>query len=87
MNHYLIVYRRSEGKLLRCTEYRSQRSGELALMDRFTLERKHAGDPDVEIVVLGADSLDALKVTHGRYFFTAAELAGRMRDALQRTAP
>ena len=43
MNHYLIVYRRSEGKLLRCTEYRSQRSGELALMDRFTLER-HLAD-------------------------------------------
>lgn len=78
MNHYLIVYKRSEGKLLRCTEYRSQLSGELALKDRFAVERNHRDDPDLEVVVLGADSLATLKRTHGRYFFTARELIERM---------
>ena len=78
MNHYLIVYKRSEGKLLRCTEDRSQLSGELALKDRFAVERNHRDDPDLEVVVLGADSLETLKRTHGRYFFTARELIERM---------
>ena len=68
MSHYLIVYSRSQGKLLRFTEYASERSGDLSLADRFAYEAEHGIDPDVEVVVLGAGSVDALKRTHGRYF-------------------
>lgn len=79
MSHWLIVYRRSAGTLERCDEYVD---GRQALADRFTLEREHRGDPDVEVVVLGADSLETLKVTHGRYFCTLGELAERLRETL-----
>ena len=72
--NWLIVYKRSDGKLLRCDEFAD---GRAALAERFQAEREHAGDPDLEIVVLGADSLEALKVTHGRYFLSAPELAAR----------
>jgi hypothetical protein len=68
MSHYLIVYSRSQGKLLHFTEYASERSGDLSLADRFAYEAEHGIDPDVEVVVLGASSVDALKRTHGRYF-------------------
>lgn len=54
MSHYLIVYDRAKGELRRCTEYTSERSGELALRDRFQIERQF---PQFEVVVLGADSL------------------------------
>ena len=72
MTHWLIIYNRPRGELLSCDEYAD---GQAALAERFRLERD--AHPDIEIVVLGADSLEALKVTHGRYFYSAAELAQR----------
>ena len=65
MKYWLIVYAKRSGRLLRCKEFSD---GQEALRRRFTAERVYAGNPDLEIVVLGADSLDALKVTHSRYF-------------------
>lgn len=31
-------------------------------------EAQHRGDANIEVVLLGADSLETLKLTHGRYF-------------------
>jgi hypothetical protein len=31
-------------------------------------ERRHRGDEHIEVVLLGSDSLETLKRTHGRYF-------------------
>jgi hypothetical protein len=78
MSHWLIIYKRSEEKLLACDPFEDPRA---ALAERFRLERD--AHPDVEIVVLGAESLEALKVTHGRYFMTVPELAGRMLSTLE----
>lgn len=36
----------------------------------FELELEHWGRDDLEIVLLGSDSLDTIKVTHSRYFET-----------------
>jgi hypothetical protein len=66
--HFLIVYDKTRHKLMRCTEYTSEQSGQLALADRFTLERVFQRMPWMEVVVLGADSLDTIKRTHSRYF-------------------
>jgi hypothetical protein len=48
---------------------------------RFVLERlpEYA---DMEVVVLSADSIETLHETHGRYFYTDAELVQKLRDAL-----
>jgi hypothetical protein len=32
------------------------------------LEQRHQGDPNLEIVLIGADSLETIKSTHGNYF-------------------
>jgi len=72
MNHYLVVFARSKGELLRHQEYRNQGD---ALEARFAEERNHRGDPDIEVVVLGASSWDALMRTHARYFKRLDQLA------------
>ena len=45
--------------------------GEDALNDRWDAELRHREEKNVEIVVLAADSEDALRSTHGRYFRVA----------------
>lgn len=46
-----------------------------------TQERAAAGDPDLEIVLVGSPSLDALKSTHSSYFGAA----DRIRNVLAGT--
>lgn len=37
-------------------------------------ERDNAGDPDVEVVLLGSESLETLKRTHSSYFGAGARI-------------
>ena len=72
MNHYLVVFNRSKGAIMHHQRYRN-RDDELRA--RFSEERKHHDEPDIEVVVLGAVSWDSLRRTHGRYFKDFDELA------------
>jgi hypothetical protein len=72
MNHYLVVFDRSTGKVLRHEQFSDRNE---ALQARFAVEREHHSDPDIEVVVLGAQSWEALKRTHGRYFKNFDQLA------------
>ena len=67
MRYFLIVYRRSDGQLRSLKEFASG-EGEAAMSERSVLELEHKDEPDVEVVVLGASSLESLKNTHSRYF-------------------
>jgi len=78
MVHVVLVYRPEAGELL---VQESFADGEAAMRRRFELERI-PGYADAEIVVLSADSEETLRETHGRYFFTAAELARKLNDAV-----
>lgn len=72
MKQFLLVYDRKTGKI---TDLREYGEGEFrrALRDRFSLE-EDVQNGQLEIVVLGASSLDALKRTHARYFKTPKQL-------------
>lgn len=70
MSHFLLVYDRSTGTLVELKEMDT----EAARDARAALEVKHRGHPDIEIVVLNADSAAALRHTHARYFKTPREL-------------
>ena len=72
MNHYLVVFDRSKGSVLRHKRYNDR---DEALAARFATEREHHADPNIEVVVLGARSWEALKRTHGRYFKGFDQLA------------
>ena len=68
MNHFLLVYDRSVGKLTEEPREYAEAQRDQATSDRLArelLEREH---PQIEVILLGADSLDALMATHTRYF-------------------
>jgi hypothetical protein len=77
VNNYLLVYDKARGKLLVEQEF-SDRAA--ALAERFRLERQYLDRQDIEIVVLGAESAEAIRRTHGRYFRTAGELIRELAD-------
>jgi hypothetical protein len=72
MTHFLVIFDRAEGRVLREEPF-SDRSA--ALKARFEAERLHRESSDIEVVVLSANSADDLRRTHARYFQSAGELA------------
>ena len=72
MKHFLVIYNRGEGRVLRRKAFRS---GPEALRARFTAEREFQGQQDVEVVVLGGESWQAVERTHSRYFNNVQDLA------------
>lgn len=74
MSHFLIVYDRSSGLILRETEYPDDQR-DSALLERAQLELEHGADNGVEVVVLGARNHSELERTHSRYFKTLRGLA------------
>lgn len=83
MRHYLLIYDRSAGKVVRHKEY-SQVDD--ALEARFNAEREYMGQPEIEAVVLGGESWESLSSTHARYFRDVQELAKTALN-LVRTEP
>lgn len=73
MRYFLVVYNRSTGAV----EVKGFNEGqrEQALEERFARELAERDRPELEIVLLGAESKAMLKRTHSRYFKSAAELA------------
>lgn len=79
MWHYLVIYDRGQGEIIRRRAYRAS---DEALRARFEAEREFRGQPDIEVVVLSAKSRAALTRTHSRYFKGVQEIA---EAALSRT--
>lgn len=74
MKFFLVVYDRSRGKLVDLKTFAEpQRAA--ALRARFQRETAERSRPEIEVVLLGAESLDDLKRTHARYFSSLEELA------------
>lgn len=78
MTSFLLKYDRRTGDL-DVTEFVGADARQEALSARVRAERTRSSS-DVEVVVLAADSLDELKRTHGRYFWSPSDLA---RNALR----
>ena len=75
MSHFLLVYDRTAGTLVRQQEYDTS---EAAMQARFAAEDEFAGRPEIEVVSISAASEEELRRTHGRYFLTLDELAARL---------
>jgi hypothetical protein len=65
VNHYLIVFNRAESNVIRCEPFSTRGA---ALGARFDAEREFRHRGEIEVVVLGARSPEALVRTHSRYF-------------------
>jgi hypothetical protein len=78
MAHFLIVYDRDAGELLRQTRFQTSAD---AMQARFAAEMEFRGRPEIEVVALVAESEDALRRTHARYFLDLTALGERMSRA------
>ncbi|MCC6385908.1 MAG: hypothetical protein IT302_00845 [Dehalococcoidia bacterium] len=81
MSYFVLVYSRNRGELLRAIEVFDDSHRMDALQRRFELEREYPGE---EVVVLGAESEEAIRETHGRYFYTEVQLLDRLAAELAR---
>jgi hypothetical protein len=82
VRYFLLTYDRRRRKVVDTIEFPYEER-DRALAARAALIQEHREDPDLEIVLLGANSLDDLKKTHSRYFKTVEQLAkqkSRRRD-------
>jgi hypothetical protein len=75
MTSFLMQYNRRTGDL-DVTEFAGAQARREAIAARVDAEETRASE-DIEVIVLTADSLDDLKATHGRYFYTPEELVRR----------
>jgi hypothetical protein len=78
MKHFLLVYDKKAGVILE-TKVFSDNARRIAMAERFKREALYRNDPNIEVVVLGANSAAALRKTHSRYF--SGELASRSAAA------
>ena len=81
MNYFVLVYSRSRGELGQEIEVFEGAHRVDAMQRRFALEREYPGE---EVVVLGAESEDAIRRTHGRSFHTVEQLLDRLGDEVAR---
>jgi hypothetical protein len=63
--HFLLVYDLNLGRLVHQAEFSD---AEKAAAEYAHLEQEHRGNHDLEIVLVGADSLETIQMTHGHYF-------------------
>lgn len=73
MSYFLLVYDRALGQLRELRRFPDSER-ECALTARFARERQEQGRPEIEVMLLGAASEEALRKTHARYFRTPEEL-------------
>lgn len=66
--HFLLVYDVRQQRLVRQDDFRDAKEA-AAAYER--LEAEHRMDRDLEIVLVGADSLATIMRTHGHYFADA----------------
>jgi hypothetical protein len=67
--HFLLVFDGPGQMLLRCDRFEDETE---AISAFATAEGEYRGRGDVEVVLLGSDSLETIKRTHGQYFATAS---------------
>jgi hypothetical protein len=69
MAYFLLVFDRAAGRVLEQVEFADS---DEAVRARFRREADGV-PPEVEVVVLGAENIEALHATHGRYFGQATQ--------------
>ena len=79
MAYFVIVYDRTQGRIVLPVQRFPEVDRESALSRRFELEREMRSHPEYEVVVLGAETEEAIRYTHGRYFKTVDELLAGMK--------
>lgn len=76
MPYFLMVYDRQAARILELREFPEAERDE-AMRLRDAREETEMDNGRIEVVLFGAESEDALRRTHGRYFGLSGTLAAR----------
>lgn len=66
IQHFLLVFDHDAGRLIESISFGED--GESAVSAYAAKEREYEGRPRIEIVLIGSDSLETVKLTHANYF-------------------
>lgn len=66
IQHFLLVFDHAQGQLVE--ERHFQEEGAAALAAYAAKEKEHAGDRNIEIVLIGSDSIETVQLTHANYY-------------------
>ena len=71
IKNFLLVFDRQAGHLIRECDFGTDVDAAVAEYQR--LEREHFGDSRYDIVLVGSESIESVKVTHASYFRNGLE--------------
>ncbi len=66
INHFLLVFNHARGELI--GEEHFGDDSKAALKAYAECEQRHKDDPMMDIVLIGSDSIETVKLTHANYF-------------------
>lgn len=75
VQQFLLVFDHGQGKLIRIDEFGTNLDAAVAAYGE--MEDRYRGNSDIDVVLVGSDSIETIKVTHPNYFDGAAGL-GRL---------
>ncbi len=73
IQHFLLVFDHDAGCLIETITF--GRDGERAVAAYAEMEREYEGRKRIEIVLIGSDSLETVKLTHANYFDGSATVS------------
>ncbi len=77
IKHFLLVFDHEQGTLVELLEFGSD--SERAVVAYAEKERECQGNPAMEIVLIGSDSLATVQFTHANYFDGSAAARSKSR--------
>jgi hypothetical protein len=75
IKHFLLVFDHHKGAMVDLKEFGAE--ADLALKEYAALEREHQYDGHIDIVLIGSDSLETVKLTHANYFDGSATIVSK----------
>lgn len=66
IQHFLLVFDHARGQLIEERHFFEDGPGALAAYA--AKEKEHTGDRNIEIVLIGSDSIETVRLTHANYY-------------------
>jgi hypothetical protein len=66
LHQFLIIYNARTQRLIQANDLGDNTTGAVAAYSE--CEQRYRGNEDIEVVLIGSDSLETIEKTHGHYF-------------------
>jgi hypothetical protein len=66
IQHFLLVFDHEQGQLVEEKHFHDD--GAAALSAYSAKEKEHSGERNIEIVLIGSDSIETVRLTHANYY-------------------